>query len=116
MAYGPVVCYDSPMIIRFFVPAMVALCALVACVDKQNIATPTPDSKMARVSGKDLASLKQGHEIYRSQCIQCHENRLPTSATLPEYHKKVSMMATRAGLTKSEEAALQIYLDEFSDR
>ncbi|YCM45756.1 hypothetical protein V2O64_06985 [Verrucomicrobiaceae bacterium 227] len=101
---------------KVLAPGVVALFALVACVDKQNIATPAPTAKMADVSGKSLTALEQGHEIYRSQCVACHENRLPSSATLPEYHKKVSVMATRAGLDKSQEAALQLYLDEFSDR
>jgi len=104
------------MIMRILAPGAVALFALVACVDQQEIVTPTPTAKLAEVSGKSLVELKQGNEIYRNQCVSCHENRLPSSATLPGYHKKVSIMATRAGLTKSEEAALQLYLDEFSDR
>ena len=99
------------------IPAL-ALTSLVAvsCVDKQSMATPEPTAKMAEVSGKPLDRLKQGSEIYRTHCVQCHENRLPATATLPEYHKKISVMATRAGLTQAEEVALQAYLDEFSDR
>jgi len=104
------------MIIRILAPGAVALFALAACVDRQEVVTPTPTAKMAAVSGKSLVALQQGHRIYRNQCVICHENRLPSSATLPGYHKKVAVMATRAGLTKSEEAVLQLYLDEFSDR
>lgn len=93
-----------------------ALIGLVSCYDSQDMATPKPTPKMAELSGKPLDKLKEGHEIFRSNCVQCHENRLPSTVTLPEYHAKVSVMAGRARLTKAQEEALQLYLDEFSDR
>ena len=104
------------MMIKLLAPMLLAFLGLAACVDKREVATPKPTEKMAVVSGKPYADLKRGYEIYRSQCVMCHDNRLPASATLPEYHEKVAVMASRAGLSKAEEAALQIYLDEFSDR
>jgi cytochrome c5 len=71
---------------------------------------------MAQASGKPYPKLKRGHGVYMRQCAQCHEHRIPSSATLPEWHDKVSAMSMRAGISKEEERDLQIYLGEFSDR
>jgi len=92
------------------------LVALVSCYSLQDVATPKPTPKMAELSGKPYGALKEGYEVYMERCSQCHEHHLPSSATLPGYHKKVSSMATRAGLTKAQEKSLQLYLDEFVDR
>lgn len=99
-----------------YVPLWLAPLMWVSCVDNQDIATPEPSPMMAEVSGKPLDQLKEGHEIFRTHCVQCHENRIPSTVTLPEYHQKISVMAGRAQLTPSQEKALQLYLDEFSDR
>ena len=90
--------------------------ACIGCQDTQSIATPKPTPKMAEVSGKSFASLKQGHEIYQEKCAQCHVHRLPSTAGLPEWHRKVNSMATKAQLSSEDEKLLQLYLDEFSDR
>lgn len=89
---------------------------MAGCQDTQSIATPKPTPQMAAVSGKSYESLKQGHEVYQQKCAQCHVHRLPVSATLPEWHQKIGVMATKALLTTGEEKSLQLYLDEFSDR
>ena len=102
---------------KFRIPGVIAGgFVLLSCVDQQEVATPTPTAKMARVSGKPFDRLKEGHRIYRVHCVRCHENRLPSTVTLPEYHEKISVMSGRAGLTPEQEKSLQLYLDEFSDR
>jgi len=90
--------------------------ALAACQDTQSIATPKPTPQMAEVSGKSYVALKEGHGIYQNKCSQCHVHRLPSTAGLPDWHRTVKSMATKALLSPEEEKVLQLYLDEFSDR
>jgi cytochrome c5 len=90
--------------------------AWVGCQDTRSIATPKPTPQMAEVSGKPYAALKKGHEIYQEKCSQCHVHRLPSTAGLPDWHRKVKSMATKAQLSSEDEKFLQVYLDEFSDR
>ncbi|MGJ8697654.1 MAG: hypothetical protein ACSHYF_15155 [Verrucomicrobiaceae bacterium] len=89
---------------------------VVACQNSQSIATPKPTRKMAEVSGKSFTTLKEGQGVYARHCAQCHEHRLPSSASLPQWHDQISTMADLAGISKEEEKSLQIYLDEFTDR
>ena len=88
----------------------------MGCQDTQSIATPKPTPQMAEVSGKLYAALKKGHEIYQEKYSQCHVHRLPSTAGLPDWHRKVKSMATKAQLSSEDEKFLQVYLDEFSDR
>ncbi|MDB4141962.1 hypothetical protein N9162_00395 [bacterium] len=90
--------------------------ALVACQNVADVVTPEPSPQMAKASGKSYSDLKEGHGVYMKQCAQCHEHRVPSSTTLPEWHDKVSAMSAIAGLSKVEEKSLQTYLDEFTDR
>jgi hypothetical protein len=101
---------------RSFVVSILLL-GLVSCSDKvQSVATPEPTEANARVSGKSLASLKQGYGVYLKHCAQCHEHRLPNTVTLPAWHAKINTMSELAGLSKEERDSLQLYLGEFSDR
>lgn len=96
---------------------LVMLVGLVSCSNnQQNVATPKPTEANARVSGKPLPNLKRGYGVYMRHCAQCHEHRLPNTVTLPEWHAQVGTMADLAGLSKEDEADLQLYLGEFSDR
>ena len=88
----------------------------VSCQDAHSIATPKPTPQMAAVSGKSYAGLKKGHEIYQEKCAQCHAHRLPSTAGLPEWHRKIESMAMKAQLSAEDERMLQLYLDEFTDR
>ena len=81
-----------------------------------QVATPEPTPALAEVSGKSFVSLKEGYGVYMKHCAQCHEHRLPDTPSLPAWHAKIETMSEMAGLSKSEEMALQDYLDEFSDR
>ena len=90
--------------------------AWVGCQDTQSIATLKPTQYMAEVSGKSYAALKKDHKIYQAKCSQCHVQRLPSTAGLPEWHRKVKSMATKAQLSSEDEKFLQVYQDEFSDR
>jgi len=71
---------------------------------------------MAEVSRKPYAALKKGHKICQEKCSQCHAQRRPSTAGLPEWHHKVNSMATKAQLSSEDEKFLQVYLNEFSDR
>ena len=76
---------------------------MVACWWVQDIATPVPSSQMVQVSGEPYPKLKKGHGVYMRQCAQCHEHRIPFSATFSEWHDKVSAMSMRAAISKEEE-------------
>lgn len=103
--------------------ATVSFLALISCQTIQepetgssSIATPTPTPQMAKVSGKPYLALKRGHLVYQNNCAKCHEHRLPDTVILPKWHAKVSAMSSLAGLSSEDEKALQLYLDEFTDR
>ena len=90
---------------------------LVSCSQSiRSLATPRPTPAHARVSGKSYVSLKQGYGVYMKHCAQCHEHRLPNTVTLPAWHAQIESMSHLAGLSAEDEASLQIYLGEFSDR
>ena len=38
---------------------------------------PNPHAAMAKTSGKPLAQLQRGHEIYMLKCAECHAYKLP---------------------------------------
>lgn len=38
---------------------------------------PNPSPAMAAKSGKALAQLQRGHEVYMGNCAQCHAYKLP---------------------------------------
>ena len=90
---------------------------LVSCQSSiREIATPEPTPAHAKASGKPLETLVRGRGVYMRHCAQCHEHRLPNTATFPEWHAKIETMSELAGLPASEQKDLQVYLGEFSDR
>ena len=102
------------MILRFAL--LLTSFIIWACQNVQDIVTPAPTPEMAKVSGKPYFQLKEGYGVYMKSCAQCHERRLPSSTTLPDWHDKVSSMSALAGISKEEEKSLQVYLDQFTDR
>ncbi|MGJ8723238.1 MAG: hypothetical protein ACSHYB_01670 [Roseibacillus sp.] len=107
----------SPIVSFFSLGFLLASCSQHQRISaEQEIATPVPSPKMAKVSGKSYVELKQGYQIYRQHCAQCHEHQLPSTTTLPEYHAKIASMAHLADLSAKEENSLQTYLDVFTDR
>jgi len=38
---------------------------------------PNPHAAMAAKSGKSLAQLQRGHEVYMLKCAECHAYKLP---------------------------------------
>lgn len=105
---------------RTYLSALALTLLIISCsqsgTNLQDIATPVPTAQSAQVANLPLAQLQRGHGVYLRHCAQCHEHQLPNTATLPEYHKKVHSMSELAGITKAEEADLQSYLGQFTDR
>ena len=99
---------------------LTALILLVACstptATLDDIATPRPTAEMARVSGLPLAKLERGYSIYTRQCVECHSERFPSSASFAGLKEEIHDMSKLAKLTKAEEDDLQTYLDQFDDR
>lgn len=108
--------YSAMKVYRMIVLALGSFFIFSCQSSNQKIATPAPTEANARVSGKPLVTLKRGHGVYLKHCAQCHEHRLPNTATFPAWHAKIDTMSELAGLSKSEEEDLQTYLGEFSDR
>ena len=43
---------------------------------------PNPHAAMAATSGKPLAQLQRGHEVYMLKCAECHAYKLPRNTDL----------------------------------
>lgn len=65
---------------------------------------------MAKKSGKPIEQLGRGYSLYQTQCAECHELKMPKDMRAGEWHVIVPGMAWNAGLTKSDEAAVEAYL------
>lgn len=46
---------------------------------------PNPSPAMAAKSGKPLASLQRGHEVYMLKCAECHNYKLPGNIDIPRW-------------------------------
>lgn len=97
------------------------LTVAVSCSDHSSasfmdIATPEPTAQMARLNNKPLEELIEGRRVYETSCVKCHQNRLPNTVDLPEWHKKVHTMSEKASLSSQEEESLQSYLEIFASR
>jgi hypothetical protein len=77
---------------------------------KTSPKVPEPTAAMARRSGQSLAHLGDGYGLFMRKCSECHEPRVPTNSSDPNWHPTMIGMAWNAGLTKSEEGAMVDYL------
>ena len=71
---------------------------------------PVPDAAMADSSGVPLATLRQGHGVYLTQCGSCHELFQPDSVKASDWHLVVPGMCWNAGLTREDEALVLKYV------
>ena len=74
------------------------------------IEVPNPSAAMAKKSGKPLAELQRGHEVYMLQCGQCHRYKLPQDLDIDEWQTAVPKMIGHAGLERVDEKAVLGYV------
>ncbi|MBJ7255953.1 MAG: hypothetical protein JHC69_04045 [Akkermansiaceae bacterium] len=74
------------------------------------IEVPNPSAAMAKKSGKPLAELQRGHEVYMLQCGQCHRYKLPQDLDIDEWQTAVPKMIGHAGLERVDENAVLGYV------
>lgn len=66
-------------------------------------------------SGTQMAAdAERGAEIWRATCYRCHNRRPATEFTSEEWAVLVNHMRTRANLTRSEAAAVTVFLQELA--
>ncbi len=82
----------------------------------RNVEAPLPDAAMAKQSGQPIEALGRGFSLYQTQCAQCHERKMPKDMRVDEWHTIVPGMAWNAGLSKSDEKAVEAYLVAASRR
>ena len=46
---------------------------------------PNPNAAMAAKSGKPLAQLQRGHEVYMLKCAECHAYKLPHNINIARW-------------------------------
>lgn len=71
---------------------------------------PNPDAGMAKLSGKPLAQLERGHEVYMLKCGECHQYQLPEHVDIMDWEDAMPKMISHAGLPKSDEKAVLDYV------
>jgi cytochrome c5 len=71
---------------------------------------PNPSAAMAKKSGKPLAAIQRGHEVYMLQCGQCHKYKLPQDLDIDEWETAVPKMIGHAGLESADEKAVLDYV------
>lgn len=67
---------------------------------------PNPSPAMAAKSGKSLARLRRGHEVYMLKCAECHVYMLPKELDLDEWEDALPKMIKHAGLPAADEQAV----------
>ncbi len=71
---------------------------------------PNPSPEMARKSGKSIAQLRRGHEVYMLKCAECHEYMIPDHLDMDEWEDAMPKMIRHAGLPASDERAVLDYV------
>jgi cytochrome c5 len=71
---------------------------------------PNPSASMAKASGKSLAQLQRGHEIYMLRCGECHRYQLPQNLDVDEWEDAMPKMIRHAGLASEDEKAVLDYV------
>ncbi len=71
---------------------------------------PNPSEAMAKKSGKTLAQIQRGHEVYMLKCGECHMYQLPQNLDVDEWEDAVPKMIKHAGLEPVDEKAVLDYV------
>lgn len=71
---------------------------------------PNPSPAMAGASGKPIARLQRGHEIYMLKCGECHEYQLPERVDIEDWEDALPQMIRHAGLPPADEGAVLDYV------
>lgn len=71
---------------------------------------PNPSAAMAKKSGKPLAQIQRGHEVYMLKCGECHNYQLPQNLDVDEWEVAVPKMIKHAGLEPLDEKAVLAYV------
>lgn len=71
---------------------------------------PNPSPQMAKASGKSLAQLQRGHEVYMLKCGECHQYQLPEEVDIMDFEDAMPKMINHAGLPSSDENAVLDYI------
>ena len=91
------------------IASAIVLSAITACVPQSDDPF-APTRAMAQASGKPIEDLGKGHSIFKRQCTQCHEKRIPNEIPSKEWRHIVPGMAWNAGLSKEEERLVTEYV------
>ncbi len=71
---------------------------------------PNPSPAMAAKSGRPLATLQKGHEIYMLKCGECHVYMIPKDLDVDEWEDAMPKMIRHAGLASEDERAVLAYV------
>jgi len=71
---------------------------------------PNPSEAMAQKSGKPLAQLQRGHEVYMLKCGECHAYQIPEKVDIMDWEDAMPKMIRHAGLPSSDEKAVLDYV------
>jgi len=71
---------------------------------------PNPTAAMAAKSGKRLAALQRGHEVFMLKCGECHYYMMPEKVDLMDWEDSMPKMIRHAGLGRAEEQAVLDYV------
>jgi cytochrome c5 len=71
---------------------------------------PNPSPAMAEKSGKPLAQIQRGHEVYMLKCGECHNYQLPQNLDVDEWEETIPKMIKHAGLEPVDEKAVLAYV------
>jgi cytochrome c5 len=71
---------------------------------------PNPSPAMAKKSGKPLAQIQRGHEVYMLKCGECHNYQLPQNLDVDEWEETIPKMIKHAGLEPMDEKAVLAYV------
>lgn len=74
------------------------------------VEVPNPSAAMAKKSGKPLAQVQRGHEVYMLKCAECHAYQLPQNLDVDEWEEAVPKMIKHAGLEPVDENAVLAYV------
>ena len=92
-----------------------AICLLMngGCETSPNTAFPTATAVTAHGGAgqsADIATLERGRKIYTTNCTECHVARPIANYSVTRWQHYVEIMAPRAGLKPSDQAALEAYV------
>ncbi len=71
---------------------------------------PNPSTAMAAKSGKSLANIQRGHEIFMLKCGECHYYMMPEEVDIMDWEDTMPEMIRHAGLGHAEERAVLDYV------